>query len=104
MITMYPSVIFAFRQYSQTCISCSQCSFFRILLDNIFGLKLFNVLYFNEFSLKILIPFMNFLLICQSQRLGTALCRAAQRGHIDCMRHLLDHGADKEAKDDWVRA
>ena len=33
----------------------------------------------------------------------TALMMAAQRGRIDCVRVLLEHGADKEAQDN-VRA
>ena len=28
----------------------------------------------------------------------TALVQAAARGHLDCARHLLDAGADKETK------
>jgi ankyrin repeat protein len=35
--------------------------------------------------------------ISQSER--TALIFAASRGHVDCVRLLIDAGADKDAKD-----
>ena len=38
-----------------------------------------------------------------SQFRFTALIRAAQAGHADCVRLLLDVGADKDAKE-YVRA
>ena len=40
--------------------------------------------------------------MCNSQFRFTALIRAAQAGHVDCMRVLLDVGADKDAKE-YVR-
>ena len=37
------------------------------------------------------------------QRERTALIHAAENGHVECMRLLLESGADTQAKDIWVR-
>ena len=40
------------------------------------------------------------LCMCSTQSGYTALFWAARRGHADCVRVLLEGGADKEAKDE----
>ena len=38
-------------------------------------------------------------LACYSQTGGTAIIYAAENGHIDCVRLLVEAGADKDAED-----
>ena len=41
--------------------------------------------------------------VCHSQTGGTALISAAEKGHTECVRLLVESGADKDAADNVRR-